>query len=203
MGDMTKRLLTILQVLLAVALLAIATLPLSAPAVAPETAHAEFDFIAEEADDEAEEEEWEREEAEEEAEEEEIGQTTTVSLPPECLLRTAEPSVVAQLNSDTLLLTLRYTASNPTKVDVDYWLKGAKGSLRLGSATRRLERQGALHLSHHLDEREAAKVRAARIFIVDLDVPGAPSDCERYLTLRLDAKDLSRSRTIWSERKSS
>lgn len=203
MGGMARRLLTALQALLALALLAAATLPLSAPALAPESASADVDFIAEEAEDEAEEEAWELEEAEEEAEEEEFGPTATPPLPPECLLRTAEPSVAAQLSGGTLRLTLRYTARNPTRVDVSYWLKGGKGSLQLDSASRRLERQGTLHLSHRLDEKEAAKVRAARVFIVDLDIPAAPSSCERYFTLRLDAKDLDHSRATWSERASS
>lgn len=199
MGGMPRRLLTALQALLVLALLAVATLPLSAPAIAPEPARAEVDFVAEEAEDEAEEDEWELEEDEEEAEEE-FGPTATAPLPPECLLRTAEPSVVAQLDSGTLRLTLHYTARSPTRVDVDYWLKGGKGSLQLGTASRRLERQGALHLIHHFDEREAIKVRAARAFIVDLDIPAVPSSCERYLTLRLGAKDPGRSRTTWSER---
>lgn len=198
---MDKRLLTFLQALLAIALLAVAALPLSAPAVSPEPAQAEFDFVAEEGGEEAEEEEWEQEEeTEEEAEEEEVSPKGTDLLPPECLLRTADPSVVAQLQHGTLRLTVHYTASIPTKVRIDYWLKGGKGSLQLGSLTRRLERQGALHLTHHLDEREAVKVRAARTFIIDLDVPAAPSSCERYLTLRLGVKDLDRSRVTWSER---
>lgn len=88
----------------------------------------------------------------------------------------------------------------PTKISIGFWLKGGKGSLQLGSATRHLERQGTLHLTNHLDEREAAKVRAGRTFIVDLDLPAAPSSCEKYLTPRLSAKDLDRSRATWSER---
>jgi hypothetical protein len=189
-----------LQALVAVALLAIAMAPLAAPVVSPEpaNANAEVDFIAEETDEEGEE-EWELEEAEE-GEEEEFGTKGAAVLPSECLLRSAEPSVVAQLNSGTLRLALQYTARTPTRVSVDYWLKGGKGSLQLGSATRHLERQGTLHLTNHLDEHEAAKVRAARIFIVDLDLPAAPSSCEKYLTLRLNAKDLNRSRATWSER---
>lgn len=200
---MAKRSLTLLQALLALALLAVATLPLSAPAISPEPAQAEFDFAAEEDSEETDEEGWEQEEEEEEAEEEELGAKGTDLLPPECLLRTAQPSVVAQLQNGTLRLTVHYTASAPTKIGIDYWLKGGKGSLQLGSFTRHLERQGALHLSRHLDEREAVKVRAARAFMIDLDLPAAPPSCERYLTLRLGAKDLNRSRAIWSERPSS
>lgn len=196
---MSKPLLTFAQALVALALLAIAMAPLAAPAISPETAKAEAAFFAEETDEEGEE-EWELEEAEEEAEEEEFGTQGAALLPPECLLRSVEPSVVAQLNSRTLRLTLHYTASAPTKVDIDYWLKGGKGSLQLDSVTRHLGRQGALHLSSHLDEREATKVQAARTFIIDLDVPAAPAGCEKYLTLRLSAKDLDRSRATWSER---
>jgi len=201
-SNLGSRLRLALQVLVALALLAIAMAPLAAPAVSPEAADAdaEVNFIAEETDEEGEEEEWELEEAEEEAEEEEFGTKGATVLPSECLLRSAEPSVIAQLDSGTLRLALQYTARTPTRVDVDYWLKGGKGSLQLGSATRHLERQGTLHLTNHLDEHEAAKVRAARIFIVDLDLPAAPSSCEKYLTLRLNAKDLDRSRVTWSER---
>jgi hypothetical protein len=195
---MARQFLNFTQALVALALIAIAMAPLAAPVVSPEPAQAEVDFIAEETDEEGEE-EWELEEGEE-AEEEEFGTKGAAVLPPECLLRSAEPSVVAQLNGGTLRLALQYTARTPTKVDIDYWLKGGKGSLQLGSATRHLERQGTLHLTSHLDEREAVKVRAARSFIVDLDLPAAPSSCEKYLTLHLNAKDLDRSRATWSER---
>jgi hypothetical protein len=199
-SNLRSRLRLAFQASIALALLAIAVAPLAAPAVSPEPAgaNAEVDFVAEEGDEEGEEES-EREEAEEEAEEE-FGTTGAAVLPDECLLRSAEPSVVAQLHSGTLRLALQYTARTPTRVDVDYWLKGGKGSLQLGSVSRHLERQGTLHLTDHLDEHEAAKVRAARAFIVDLDLPAAPPSCEKYLTLRLTAKDLDRSRATWSER---
>jgi hypothetical protein len=200
---MARQFLNFAQGLIVLALIATAMAPLAAPVVSPEPAQAEVDFIAEETDEEGEEEEWELEEGEEEAEEEEFGTKGATVLPTECLLRSAEPSVVAQLDSGTLRLSLQYAARTPTKVSIDYWLKGGKGSLQLGSATRHLERQGTLHLTNHFDEREAAKVRAARTFIVDLDLPAAPSSCEKYLTLRLSAKDLDRSRVTWSERPSS
>ncbi|HKT84001.1 MAG TPA: hypothetical protein VJQ84_09230 [Solirubrobacterales bacterium] len=199
-SNLGSRLLLALQALIALALLAIAMAPLAAPVVSPESAQADVDFIAEETDEEGEEEEWELEEGEEESEEEEFGSKGATLLPPECLLRSAEPSVVAQLDSGTLRLTLHYTSRASTPIKLDYWLKGGKGSLQLGSATRHLGRQGALHLTSHLDEREAAKVRAARTFIVELDLPAAPSSCAKYLTMRLNARDLDRSRATWSER---
>ena len=199
MAEMSKPLLTFAQALVALTLLAIAIAPPAAPAIAPKTNPELVDFVAEEANEEGEEES-ELEEAEEEAEEEEFGTKGAALLPPECILRSVEPSVVAQLAGGSLRLTLRYTTSTPTRANIAYWLKGSKGSLQLGSATRHLGRQGTLHLSSRLDEREATKVQAARTFIVDLDVPAAPSSCEKYLTLRLTAKDLDRSRATWSER---
>jgi len=140
-------------------------------------------------------------EAEEEACEEEEDEFEvaggTVYLPAECLLRSAEPTVSAQGHS--LHLTLRYTADAPTKLGVEYWLKGGKGSLRLGSQTQRVGEHGVLRLNRHLSDREAAKVRAARAFVLALRVPGASPDCSRFLTLRLTSKHLRGARATWSE----
>jgi hypothetical protein len=180
---------------LAIMLLATALLPLSAPASPSESAQAEASF----AEEDEEEVEWEFEEDEEDDDEPEDGGTPgSAVLPPECLLRTAAPSVVVQLAHESLSLTLHYTATSPTNVTVEYWLKGAKGTLGLDSDTRHFSKQGVLHLSRHLDEREMAKVRAARAFMVSLDVPEAPSNCNRYLTLRLTAKHTAGSRATWS-----
>jgi hypothetical protein len=200
-----KRLLTAAQVIFALALLVFAFAPLSAAAISPEPARADVELLLEEVEEEEESEEGLEEEEEEEGEEEEeereeFAARATGPLPPECLLHTAEPSIVTELSQGRLRLSLHYTTSTPTRVDVDYWLKGGKGSLHLGSASRHFGSQGTLHLTRHLDEREIAKVRAARVFIVDLDVPVAPSSCDRYLTLRLGAKDPHRARVTWYER---
>jgi hypothetical protein len=193
------RLHTVTQIVLAVLLLAAATLPLSAPAISPEPARAEADFVAEE----TEEAEGEGEEGdlEEEAEEDEgeFAEGAVAYLPSECLLRTAKPSVVAQLAHRSLRLTIRYTADTPTRLGIDYWLKGGKGSLQLGSTTRHITKQGTVQETARLDEHEVEKVRAARAFVVHLDVPAAPSSCNGYLTLRLTAKRLRGNRGTWSE----
>lgn len=121
------------------------------------------------------------------------------SLPPECLLRTVEPRVLARFSQDELRLSLRYTSDASVHASVAYWLKGAKGSARLGSVKRRLGRRGVLEMSRHLDERTLAKLRAARVIVVQLGVPGAPAFCKRYLTMRLTAqRPLGRSAT-WYE----
>lgn len=192
-----RGLLTAIWIAMAIALLGAALLPLAAPADAP-LPQAEAEVAEYEGEEEGE--EWELEEEEEEGEEEEFGARASTPLPPACLLRTADPTVVAQLGHESLRLTLRYTARVPTKVTVDYWLKGGKGSLQLGSSTRRFDEQGVLRMSRHLDEHEIAKMQAARVFVIDLDVPAAPSYCQQYLTMHLSAKSLHRSRATWSER---
>jgi hypothetical protein len=151
------------SLILALSLLAAATLPLSAPATPPEPAQVEAEASEEENEEGEGEEESESEEEAEEDEEEEFGTGHSVPLPAACILRSAEPSVVVQLGRGDVGLTLRYEAEEPTKATITYWLKGGKGSLQLGSAARHLGGHGALHLNSHLDEREMTKARAARI----------------------------------------
>lgn len=193
------RLLVAASLVLAILLLAAAVLPLSAPAARVGSAQVEVGF-AEDEGEEDEEVEWEIEDEDEEDEEEfeDGGTPGSAVLPPECLLRTAAPSVVVLLDHESLSLTLRYTTTSPTKVAVEYWLRGAKGTLELDSDIRHFGKQGVLHLSRHLDEREMAKVRAARAFVVNLDVSDAPSSCNRFLTLHLTAKHSTGARATWS-----
>jgi len=185
------------SLILALSLFAAATLPLSAPATPPEPAQ----FEAEASEEEGENGEGEGEaESEEEAEEdeEEFGTGHAVPLPAECILRSAEPSVAVQHDSQDLHLTLHYAAEEPTRASVSYWLKGSKGSLQLGSASRHLGERGVVRLGTHMDEREVAKVRAARAFLVSIDLPEVPSYCTRYLTLRLTAKHQLANHETWS-----
>jgi hypothetical protein len=182
-------------VVLAIALLGAAALPPAAPADEAEPALAEVSFLEEEDWDEA---EWELEEETEEAEEEELEAGKAVQLPEDCLLDSAEPEVLALFAHDRLSLTLLYTSQAPTRVGLDFWLKGGKGTLQVGSAQRHLGEHGVLRMSSHLDEQAMAKVRAARSFIVNLDVPETPSHCKGDLTLHLTAKHLLGDRATWS-----
>jgi hypothetical protein len=184
------------SLILALSLFAAATLPLSAPATPPEPAQLEAE--ASEEENEEGEEEAESEEEAEEDEEEEFSTGHSVPLPAACILRSAEPSVAVQLGRGDVGLTLRYEAEEATKATITYWLKGGKGSLQLGSATRHLGGHGAIHLNNHLDEREMTKVHAARTFLVSIDLSQAPSYCDRYLTLRLTAKHQLDKRETWS-----
>jgi hypothetical protein len=164
------------------------------PVTAALTPELPADLVEIESEDEGEETEEELEVGEEEEFEVAAG---TAYLPAECLLRSAEPTVVAQ--GHNLRLTLRYTADSPTKVGVGSWLKGGKGSLQLGSVTRHISNHGVLRINHHLSDREAIKVRAAHAFVVDINVPEASPECKRYLTLRLTTKHLRAGRATWSE----
>jgi hypothetical protein len=179
------RLFLLVQALLAVCLLAVAIGPQAASA-APPTATIQADASLDEEETE-EEVEWESEEEEEEEFESSGTAAGPAELPPECILTTVRPSIVTLSGHGLLRLTLRYTAEEPTRVGIEYWLKGGKGSLQLGAARRQLGRQGALRLNSHLDEHELAKVRAARVFLVRLDIPRADPYCKRFLTFRLAA----------------
>jgi Sec-independent protein translocase protein TatA len=195
------RLLIGAALMLALSLLAAASLPLSAPAMGrgPGPTRAGISEVeAETSDEEGEEEdESESEEESEEDEEEEFETAHAVPLPASCILRSAEPSVAVQLERGDVRLTVRYEAEEPLRADIDFWLKGSKGSLQLGSASPHLGEHGAIHLHSRPDEREMAKVRAARAFLVSIDLPQAPSYCARYLTLRLTSKHQLAKRETW------
>ncbi len=144
----------------------------------------------------AEEEEPEGEELEEEEEEEEESEAAT--LPPaECLLRTATARIIASETHDSVSLAVRYTSYAPSEVTVEYWLKGGRGSLQLGKVRERFAAKGLFHLSEHLGARAMAKARAARAFIVSLDVPAAPSYCDRYAIRRLTLRRVADGQTEW------
>jgi len=199
-----KRVPAVAWALSAIALLGIFTIGLQAIA-ASSPAPAQAESTSAELEGEVEfGEEWEFEAAEMEAEEEEEefepgGTAGPAALPPECVLSTASVDVIAVPDHERVQLNLHYTAENPTGIGVEYWLKGSKGSLQLGSVKRKLGTRGVLRLSRHLDEREADKLRAARVIMVGLDLPAVDSYCKPFLTFRLEAKRQQASRTAWSE----
>ncbi len=203
-SKLQERILASASVVLAILLFGAAILAQPAaggPAVASPTQSASFlelEEEGEELDGEAGlfEEEWEAEEAEEE--DEERLAAGAVLLPSECLLRSAEARVNASSAHDTVRLAVRYTTSQPTEVSVDYWLKGAKGSLQLEGTKQRFGERGTLRASQRLSDRAMTKARMARVFIVRLEAPGAPSYCDRLATLHLTAKQASGAGTTWS-----
>jgi hypothetical protein len=117
-------------------------------------------------------------------------------LPPrECLLRTARASVSA--GAGRARLTLRYTTFSPTDAHLSYRLSGSKGALRVDDQRRHLSRRGVIRLNERLDKSETARVKAARRFTVEIDVPGVPADCRRFSVLKLSVKRATHSRLTW------
>ena len=112
-------------------------------------------------------------------------------------MRSAAARIVTSTPGDSVNLTVHYTSYAPSEVTVDYWLKGSRGSLQLGKARERFTEKGLLHLNEHLDPGAMAKARAARAFIVSLDVPAAPSFCDRYAIRRLTVRRLTGGQTDW------
>jgi hypothetical protein len=134
-------------------------------------------------------------EDEEEAEDEEAG--ANGEPPYECLLRTARATVVVQEPQSRLRLQLSYTTFEPAAVAVEYRLRGAKGSLSLASPRRQLSQTGVLRESEPLSESELKRAMATRDVIVRLRVLGAPADCGRYYTRRLENRHEAAGRVTW------
>jgi hypothetical protein len=153
---------------------------------------------SDEGEEESEGEEGEEEESEDEEEDEGPGTVGPLLLPPECLLHTAEANVSASAARGVVRLTIHYTSYTPTSVNIDYWLKGNKGSLQLGETKRHFARQGVIREEEHLSDHAMSKVLAARAFIVQLGITAAPSYCDRYSTQRLTVKHGGDGHATWS-----
>ncbi|HEU4393618.1 MAG TPA: hypothetical protein VFR04_08295 [Solirubrobacterales bacterium] len=135
----------------------------------------------------SEDEEIEADECEEE-EEGECEEEDSFEAPPECLLSSAEATVFASGNSDKVRLQVRYAATSPTTVAVEYGLHGSRGSLFLGSEKKRFGRKGVLRLNQSLTEAQMVKVMAAKGFAVRIRVPAAPGWCKPYFDHQLDVR---------------
>jgi hypothetical protein len=137
----------------------------------------------------------------EEGEEEECEEGAGPEAPRECLLSSAEATVLAFPHQDRVRLLIRYTASSPTTVAVAYGLHGAKGSLSLGSDKEHFAKKGVLHLTKRLTDTEMAKVLAAKGFTVRLHALAAPSRCNPLFDRQLDVRQATPSGLAWSESK--
>jgi hypothetical protein len=140
------------------------------------------------------EEEFEEGEISEEEREETCDESEDI-LPEECLLRTFRPQLVA--TGSKAQLTISYTTYEPTKAIVDYGLKG----LHLGIAKLHLGQKGVLHLTKHLNDSQAAKVRASHKAKVQIRIPSVPSQCNRYFSSRLTAQHGPQDRVTFAPRR--
>lgn len=194
-----ERLLSAFWVVLAIALLtaAIFMQPAASAPAATTAQAAAGSFEVEEGEAEEEESE-EGEEFEDEEEDEEFGTEGPLLFPDACLLHSAEAQVTASASHDVVGLTIHYTATTPTNVGVDYWLKGSKGSLHLTRTKGHFASQGVFRDSEHLSDHAMTKVRAAHTFVVQLEIPAAPAFCGRYATQRLTVKRTTGNQATWS-----
>ncbi len=166
----------------------------------PTPATRSFYLAAGGADRECEAGEFENEEAEFEEgefEECELAEADAVPPPPECLLRSARARLVSYSARERVLLVVRYTSYAPTDLNIRYGLGGARGSPPVGQARAHFSERGLFRLSERLSKAEMTKVRSAKRFTVDLEVPGAPGFCRRYETRRLSAHRAAHGGTIW------
>lgn len=195
----SRKITTLVWTLLAISLFAAGIFARPAPATPaddPVQAFAASPLEDEEAESEEISEDWEEEDEWEEDEEE--GAPGPLLLPPECKLHSAEAQASVSSGHNSVRLTIHYTSYTPGDVTVVYWLKGDKGSLQLGKAKRHFARQGALRENTHLSDRAMEKARAARAFIVQLDISAAPPSCDRYASQRLTVKRLVGGQATWS-----
>jgi hypothetical protein len=193
-------LLLMLGAILAVALLGImltAHPALAASPTAPQsqavTAEEEEEWEEECEEEECEEEAWVEVEGEDDGgwtqafDEEEAPEAPTAPNPqPECPLDTVKPKAVFERDRGKLRLVLHYTADSPTKVGVDFWLKGGRNATGgHGSSERRLNKTGVLSLGRHIDQKAQRKSGNGGVVIVQLKAPEAPSNCRSKVTKRL------------------
>lgn len=130
-------------------------------------------------------------------EEEENAVETGPYPPDECLLRTARARLFIYSGRNQVRLVIRYTSLASARVSVDFTRKGKKGKLALGQATQRFQKKGVFRLTERLSDGEAAKVRSARGFLVEMRIPAAPSYCERYYSRRLTIKRTVHNQVVW------
>lgn len=158
-----------------------------------------FEFEEEESEDEAEEEEFEIEieECEEEVQKKKPG---AVTAPEECRVRQAESSITTLPNSDRVELTVRYQTYQPSSVSLGLKLKDGKGSLKIEDTTKRLGKQGVLHLSTKVSDAVMDRAAKAKEFNVSLRAPKTPGYCGNMLEQQLQAKHPVGSARVFTQR---
>lgn len=123
--------------------------------------------------------------------------------PEECFVRSAAATIAANPGSDTIRLALSYTSWSPATVAVSYRLRGGKGGLDLGHATKHFGRKGVLKLTAKLTGPEMVKAMAAHEFDVSVQAVNTPAYCGKLFAQRLNAhKALGKGR-LWTDRRAS
>lgn len=121
----------------------------------------------------------------------------TVDIPKQCVLKVARARVFVFTKKSKVRLVIRYTLYHPAKVTVGYKLKGSKGSLNLGSATKNFQKTGVFRLPVKLGKPEMGKVRAAKEFTVHFKIGGSPKLCKKFYTKKLTLPEKVQNQTVW------
>jgi hypothetical protein len=117
----------------------------------------------------------------------------------ECILKSAEATVLVLPDQDRVRLTLRYTTFSPAVVSVRFGLRGGKGRLKMGGDSRRFGHQGVFRETEKLTDAEMAKTRAATEFEVDAHAVNAPGYCRRLFERKLTARHASHGAIAWTD----
>ena len=133
------------------------------------------------------------------AEEAEADPVEAGEAPEECLLRTAAATVSTSPTGDTVHLSLRYTSWTPATVAVSYRLRGNKGGLALGHATKHFGKKGVLKLTADLSRAETSRATAAKEFDVTVQPINTPGYCGKILAQRLNAHKAAGKGRIWTD----
>jgi hypothetical protein len=157
--------------------------------------------LEEEELDEAEEEELE-EEIEECEEEVSKGKknSTAVTAPEACRVRSAESSITTLPGTNRVQLTVRYLTYKPSTVSVDLRLKDRKGTLQVDSSKERLDKKGVLHLTTKVSDAVMERALKAKEFDVGLRATKTPSYCGNMLEQELQAKHPVGNARVYTQR---
>lgn len=131
---------------------------------------------------------------------EECGTAGPRQAPAQCLLTTAVTTVSAS-RSGKVRLFVRYTAVSPITVDVDYWLRGAKGPLTMPGGKEHFKRRGVYRETSRVTGLQLAKVMAAKSFTIRLRPLGAPGYCRPFEESQLEVRRLSHAGLTWTATK--
>jgi hypothetical protein len=117
----------------------------------------------------------------------------------ECILKSAEATVLVLPEQAKVRLTLRYTTFFPAVVNVRYGLRGGKGRLKMGGDSRRFGHRGVFRETEELSEAEMAKTKAATEFEVDAHAVNTPGYCRRLFGRKLTARHASGGTIAWTD----
>lgn len=126
-------------------------------------------------------------------------ETEAGEAPEECFVRTAAATVSTSPDDDTVRVSIHYTSWTPSTVAVTYGLRGGKGGLALGHATKRFGKQGVLKLTANLSDAETLRAAAAKEFDVTVRAVNTPGYCGKIFAQRLDAHGAAGQARVWTD----